>query len=117
MRNGEEAGESKPINYYISDVYGSFNNLFFDHAHAQPVPMQRNKKFHLDSKIDLSGTDLSSDADHQSEHSENLSDSFSDASGSDNSNPNLVEKEEYYGSSLPKETACGSPSHPYLISI
>jgi ornithine decarboxylase len=41
--NNNEAKEIKQIDYYISDgVYGSFNNLFFDHARAQPVPMQRN---------------------------------------------------------------------------
>lgn len=37
-----EATEEKLIQYYISDgVYGSFNNLFFDHAHACPVGMSR----------------------------------------------------------------------------
>jgi len=37
--------ESKRIDYYISDgVYGSFNNLFFDHAHPSPVPMSRHAK-------------------------------------------------------------------------
>eukprot|EP01096_Ripella_sp_DP13-Kostka_P011543 TRINITY_DN467_c0_g1_i7.p2 TRINITY_DN467_c0_g1~~TRINITY_DN467_c0_g1_i7.p2 ORF type:complete len:511 (-),score=276.99 TRINITY_DN467_c0_g1_i7:261-1793(-) len=35
--------EEEPIfHYYISDgVYGSFNNLFFDHAKAEPVGMSR----------------------------------------------------------------------------
>lgn len=77
----------KKIDYYISDgVYGSFNNLFFDHALAQPIPMQRAKKQVEDTP---DATDLPSNS--------------PDRSSSDESDPNL------YCSSPPKEVACGSP--------
>lgn len=43
QESGEEIVEEEPfLQYYISDgVYGSFNNLFFDHATAEPVGMSR----------------------------------------------------------------------------
>lgn len=34
----EEIGPNKNIMYYVNDgVYGSFNCIFFDHAHPKPI--------------------------------------------------------------------------------
>lgn len=89
----EVGDEIKKIDYYISDgVYGSFNNLFFDHAHAQPIPMQRSKKQLEDNTPDASGTDLPNSPDRSS-------------SDKEESDPNI----SLYSSSPPKEAASGSP--------
>lgn len=81
----------KKMDYYISDgVYGSFNNLFFDHALAQPIPMQRAKK-QDSTDVTPDATDLPSNSPERS------------SSSSDESDSNI------FSSSPPKEVACGLP--------
>lgn len=45
----EDYGSNKNIMYYVNDgVYGSFNCIFFDHAHVKPLP---HKKLNSDQKM------------------------------------------------------------------